>query len=71
MTRREVLALTLFSLLLVVVGVVWMFGAAGLIVSGLTCLALCLFGVNIEGATRGEPVDHPAQQSRHRSRAAL
>lgn len=70
MTRREVLALTLFALLLVVGGVVWMFGALGLVASGAGLFLVSLFGVNIEGeaAKGGEAV---ASHKRSRRRAAL
>lgn len=64
MRRVEAVALLAASLLMIVAGVVWLFGPAGLIGSGAVLLLLTLFVFDIRPdgrERRAEPVVRPAR----------
>lgn len=61
MRRSEALALLGSALALIVAGLVWLFGAYGLIGSGVAVAALTLFVFEVREEQRGEPVEVPAR----------
>lgn len=59
-TRREVTCVLLIAVGLAVAGLVWLFGAYGLICGAAGLAALALFGIDVrEVEHRGEAVDAP------------
>lgn len=60
MTRREAAAVFAVAVAMVVAGVVWIFGAWGLIGSGACVALLTLFVFDIREERRAEPVVRPS-----------
>lgn len=63
MRRAEAVVLLAAALLMVVAGVVWLFGPLGLICSGAAVGGLVLFVFDIREERRGEPVVRAARPS--------